>query len=988
VAAVLAAAAAVASTAAAAAVLNVNAGGVALSGALPDSSPSALAVGGARYVSTTPVNGTDAPELFQSHHWGPAFAYGVPVAAGTYQVHFHFAEVFGPNFRDGARVFDVSAGDAPDAMAVVIPGLDVHAVAGAATALTVSRTVAVATSTLLLQFEASANNAMVSGLTITTDDGAFGAEGGAPVVTATPAPTEAPAAETPVPTPVARPQGGIDGGVVSTPAPVTPEYTGTVGVQPGQLSNPDDPDDGAHAVPGGPYVAVDVDGSGTATMVLDGSGSHTHFAPPEGTPKSVVAFTWSVFETGRILGVTSKLTATFPTGMTRLLLTVKDWNGDVHADVTNVTVTDGVTGGLICYYHAGVEALPPVGQAPAVKPAYAAVVDDVSFAKLSDFGGFAFAADAWLGRCIGSYTAGAAGTVTFGVHATAGTARVAVAGKAVGAAGVFVPEGTHAFEVVFAKAAGPTAALTVDAPASALTHKAGDVVPVITSMSSTGGPTSGAARVILRGVGFLRGEEVTVGGVVATILADTAGKTTDDEITFVTPPAAADGPAPVTVTTAAGTSNALTYTYSSGAAADASPVYVEEVLRDADGNEYKLNGGGSIALGPDGKIYIGNVGQGRVHKLSVDFQTHTVVDACATEIGGQILGVSFNPTDTAAEPTLLVSIGDLKGGRWDSGRVVKLKSLATGGCFGRPEDLVTGLPVQIGHDHAIGRPAFMQNGDMLLPVGGMTNAGTKHPSSGDVAESPLSGAVVKVALSKGAAFDGKITYSTNNPETAQQTGGDVSVWAAGVRNGLTVERHSSGTFWIVDNGANAGFGDISVSCTETVGFKGNGDIHDRLLKLEEGGYYGHPNPNRGATDARQCVYRKPNVVAPGFTPAEHLFDASTNGKFRYDSLGAGGGGACGWPVRDTGRWAWRATQTTTDTRLIFIVLVALPSLPGVLVCFPLFLPLFLYRINRACDVSEQPLQRRIEGQLALLQVCVGLQRNGAHGARVDRRKAR
>jgi len=98
---------------------------------------------------------------------------------------------------------------------------------------------------------------------------------------------------------------------VSTPAPVT------VGVQPGQLSNPEDPDDGAHAVAGGPYVAGEVDGSGTATMVLDVSGSHTHSASPEGTPESVVAFTWSFFETGRILGVISKLTATFPTGMTR-----------------------------------------------------------------------------------------------------------------------------------------------------------------------------------------------------------------------------------------------------------------------------------------------------------------------------------------------------------------------------------------------------------------------------------------------------------------------------------------------------------------------------------------------------------------------------------------------------------------------------------------------------------------------------------------------
>ena len=861
VAAALSAAAAVTS----AATLQVNAGGAATGAFFPDSSPVAFAQGGARYVSTTVVNGTDLQAVYSTHRYGQLFSYAVPATAGIYTVAMHFAETYGRNYKDGARVFDVAAGDSPTSLVDVLTDFDLHATAGAANALTVTRTVTVATDALVLRFTAKANNAMLSGLTITTEDGSFPGAG----------PVTGGAVATPTP---AAP--------VATPAPGTPP----VGVAPGDLPNPGEADDGAHAVPGGPYTAIADADDGSAAVALDGTGSHTHNSGAgsgsDGNGNGeddaisgfggVVAFTWSVLETEEILGTTPTLTARFPAGVTNLMLTVKDFDGDVHADVTTVTVTDGTATGVVCYYHEGVKALSAVGKAATVAPAYVAVAKEVSFGSLGDFGGFSFASDAWLARCVGTYTATAAEDVDFDVEAVGGDVRLAIDGKVVDDE-VALAAGAHSFELVYAKAAGASAALVVTAPAAALSHDAGAVLPVIMSMSPSSGGVGGGATIQLKGFGFLPGESVSVGGKDAKIVSDVAGLTTIDEISFIVPAGAADGPVAVTVKTANGVSNAVTYTYASGTDDPQPPVYEETVLKNAGGGEFKLDSGTSIAVGPDGLVYIGNRMQGRVHKLKVDFLTHTVKKECSTEIGGQILGVSFSPADTAAQPTLLVSVGDLKSGKWNAGRVVALKSLATG-CFGPPKDLVTGLPVQINHDHSIGRPAFMQNGDMLLPVGGITNAGIKHPQSGNVDESPLSGAVVHVALSKGSAFNGKVTYSTNNPASAKQTGGDVSVWAAGIRNGLNVERHGvSGTYWILDNGGNAGFGHISVTCNQDVGFKGKGNSDDWLYKLTKGGYYGHPNRNRGKTDQRQCTYRKPKEVAPGYTQPLAKFQASTNG---------------------------------------------------------------------------------------------------------------
>lgn len=87
----------------------------------------------------------------------------------------------------------------------------------------------------------------------------------------------------------------------------------------------------AHSVPQGPYVAVDVNNTGSVAVFVDGTPSHTH-----GLNQELTSFVWkqgatvlATFMSGNIL---------FPVGEHTLSLTVTDSGGNSNTDSTKVTV--------------------------------------------------------------------------------------------------------------------------------------------------------------------------------------------------------------------------------------------------------------------------------------------------------------------------------------------------------------------------------------------------------------------------------------------------------------------------------------------------------------------------------------------------------------------------------------------------------------------------------------------------------------------------
>jgi IPT/TIG domain/Glucose / Sorbosone dehydrogenase len=177
-------------------------------------------------------------------------------------------------------------------------------------------------------------------------------------------------------------------------------------------------------------------------------------------------------------------------------------------------------------------------------------------------------------------------------------------------------------------------------------------------------------------------------------------------------------------------------------------------------------------------------------------------------------------------------------------------------------------------------------GDLYIAVGSNTNAG--HPSglmgSGQQKENYFSGAVLVAHLST-PGFNGVITY--NAVDDGSPVGGfgpnGVEVFAAGVRNSFGLFYHSNGNLYATDNGPNQPYGRISTGCSTSDSATGVTE-GDKLLLLKKGGFYGHANRKRGATDPRQCIWRSSTGPSTSeFTAPLLLLKSSTCGIIEFES---------------------------------------------------------------------------------------------------------
>lgn len=290
----------------------------------------------------------------------------------------------------------------------------------------------------------------------------------------------------------------------------------------------------------------------------------------------------------------------------------------------------------------------------------------------------------------------------------------------------------------------------------------------------------------------------------------------------------------------------------------------------------------TLAFGPDGRLYVAQL-DGAIFALTLDpvSKAVTAVQQVAADAGFEnVLGIAFSPVDPPEPVTLYVSttlLNDDDDTKPYQGRVVRL----VGPEFTEREDIITGLPSS-DHIHGNNGLAFDSEGRLYIQQGSMTNAGIAGPmgADGDRAETPLSAATL-VAHIYEQGFDGQITY--DQPETTgatvNQTGGDVRVFASGIRNGYDIVVHSNGFIYGTDNGPNNGHDGASADC-DTVGV--DPWRADELNLIIEGQYYGHPNRNRGRTDPRQCVYHPlEEESSADFTSPIAFLKSSSNGITEY-----------------------------------------------------------------------------------------------------------
>ena len=290
----------------------------------------------------------------------------------------------------------------------------------------------------------------------------------------------------------------------------------------------------------------------------------------------------------------------------------------------------------------------------------------------------------------------------------------------------------------------------------------------------------------------------------------------------------------------------------------------------------------TLAFGPDGRLYVAQL-DGAIFALTLDPDSKavTAVQQVATDADFEdVLGIAFSPVDPPDPVTLYVSttlLNDDDDTKPYQGRVARL----VGPEFTEQEDIITGLPSS-DHIHGTNGLAFDAEGRLYIQQGSMTNAGIAGPmgGDGDRAETPLSGATL-VADIYAPGFDGQITYDQPNATgpTVNQTGGDVRVFASGMRNPYDIVVHSNGFIYGTDNGPNNGHDGASSDC-DTVGE--DPWQPDELNLIIEGQYYGHPNRNRGRMDPRQCIYHVPEEEdGTDFTKPIAILNSSSNGITEY-----------------------------------------------------------------------------------------------------------
>lgn len=326
---------------------------------------------------------------------------------------------------------------------------------------------------------------------------------------------------------------------------------------------------------------------------------------------------------------------------------------------------------------------------------------------------------------------------------------------------------------------------------------------------------------------------------------------------------------------------------SCGTRAEAAPLEPVRFTRGVlAGAGFTTSAPSSLAVASGGALFVADT-NGRIQR--VELASPTAI-AGSTQITSaldlqEVFGIAIDATDPSPEPAIYVSntvSGFSDAGQAPLGSYPGKITRLSGPAYASRDDVITGLPVS-NSGHQTNGLAFGPDGQLYIAQGSTTNAGIKSSAGLFLREEvPTSAAMLRADI-HAAGFDGNITYS---PEATYSTavtvtGGDVSVFASGLRNPYDLVFHSNGRLYATDNGPNAGYGPPSTGCASQGSVDANAG--DELNVIVAGAYYGHPNRNRGQQiDVRECVYHAGTEASSGgYTAPIAMLPASSNGLAEY-----------------------------------------------------------------------------------------------------------
>ncbi|MEQ8766868.1 MAG: malectin domain-containing carbohydrate-binding protein, partial [Planctomycetota bacterium] len=495
-------------------------------------------------------------------------------------------------------------------------------------------------------------------------------------------------------------------------------------------------------------VVVDYDGDGQAGVSLYGANSHTH------EPGRIIAeFEW--LEAGVPFANEADIVHAFPLGDHDISLTIRDDNDPPESLTDNASFSvvpiDRVPGARVELYVAdgpgGPEAL--LDALPA-EADWILTDDDLHIDSISPFETTPIVA-----QLLAEVDVAESDTYDFQVSCGAGF-RLFIDSQAYNGPLTLAPgrhqiEGRFAvgstadlpLEVLWSKAGGPFESV----PADRVTHDRTALRPVINERPDRG-PLSGGYLVGLTGLGFYPSDQVVVHWG-QEVLQEPQISVTPESITLLVPPGT-PGTVPVFVVTPGGVSNSFEFEYTSDAPP---PIDFDQTFVAGQSKPT------AAAWGPDGRLYVAELASTIIaYRFDDDYNLldRQVIDTIKSEPYNEILGIAFSPYDDPDPVRIHVAHGEIfNNGGWCFEGFSEYTggiSVLTGPSFDVVQPLVRGLPVS-NHDHSINGMQFDDEGNLLVCVGGNTNAGIPSCPMGDLPESPLKPGVrtgsVRIAADSG-----------------------------------------------------------------------------------------------------------------------------------------------------------------------------------------------------------------------------------------------
>jgi glucose/arabinose dehydrogenase len=291
----------------------------------------------------------------------------------------------------------------------------------------------------------------------------------------------------------------------------------------------------------------------------------------------------------------------------------------------------------------------------------------------------------------------------------------------------------------------------------------------------------------------------------------------------------------------------------------------------------------AIAVGPDENVYVATY-EGKLYRLRLDPETGLSIgkDLLLSLRDKKILGLAFDPRATASELVVWITHDDRKAENLDVGTfsgVVSQVRIPAAGQGGEVTETryVIGLPSGW---HPLNGCTFGPDKRLYVSIGSMNRLGDDPIRP----ETPLSAAVVVADVCEADFNDGLLPLNVQTTEPVNYdpyaASAPLKLYATGFRQMYRLCFHSNGNLY---GGVNQNDG---TGRADTPSHSGVPALHavfpdEDLVRIVEGGYYGHPNPSR-----KEFVLLGGNPTA-GVDPweiSEYPVGVEPDPKFNPDNL--------------------------------------------------------------------------------------------------------